>query len=53
VTEGQAYSISLGIFDPAGSLRKWFNNVATFAVTDGALTAPKVDTLTTELGCGT
>jgi hypothetical protein len=52
VTDGQAYSLTLGIFDPTGSLRKWFNNVATFAVTDGALTAPRVDTLTTELGCG-
>ena len=50
--EGPAYTVSLGIFDPSGSLRKWFNNLATFAITGGALTTPKVDTLTTELGCG-
>ena len=49
--EGPAYTVSLGIFDPAGSLRKWFNNVATFAIAGGALTTPRVDTLTTELGC--
>jgi len=50
--EGPAYTVSLGIFDPAGSLRKWFNAMATFAIASGALTTPKVDTLTTELGCG-
>jgi hypothetical protein len=49
---GTPYAISLGIFDRAGKLRKWFNNVATLAVVDGQLTTPKVDTLTTELGCG-
>jgi hypothetical protein len=49
---GPAYTVSLGIFDPAGSLRKWFNAMATFAIADGRLTTPKVDTLTTELGCG-
>jgi hypothetical protein len=51
VSEGPAYSVSLGIFDPGGSLRKWFNGVASFSVSDGALTTPQVDTLTTELGC--
>jgi hypothetical protein len=51
-TEGQAYLVSLGIFDPAGSLRKWFNNLSTFAIAGGSLTTPKVDTLTAELGCG-
>jgi hypothetical protein len=50
--EGRAYSISLAIFDPGGSLRKWFNNISIFAIAGGALTTPKVDTLTTELGCG-
>ena len=45
------YTISVGIFDRAGKLRKWFNNVATLAVMDGQLTTPKVDTLTSELGC--
>jgi hypothetical protein len=50
--EGPSYSISLGIFDPGGGLRKWFNNISTFAISGGALTTPKVDTLTTELGCG-
>jgi hypothetical protein len=49
---GTPYAISLGIFDRAGKLRKWFNNVATLAVVDGQVTTPKVDTLTTELGCG-
>jgi hypothetical protein len=50
--EGPSYSISLGIFDPGGSLRKWFNNIATFAIAGGALATPQVDTLTSELGCG-
>lgn len=50
--EGPAYTVSLGIFDPTGSLRKWFNNISTFAIAGGALTTPTVDTLTTELGCG-
>ena len=50
--EGPAYTVSLGIFDPSGSLRKWFNNISIFAIAGGALTTPKVDTLTTELGCG-
>ena len=49
--EGPAYTVSLGVFDPGGSLRKWFNTVATFALSAGALTTPKLDTLTTELGC--
>jgi len=49
--EGPAYTVSLGIFDPGGSLRKWFNNISTFAIVGGSLTTPKVDTLTTELGC--
>jgi hypothetical protein len=49
--EGQAYTVSLGIFDPSGAMRKWFNSVSTFAMSSGALTTPKVDTLTTELGC--
>ena len=47
-----AYTVSLGIFDPNGSLKKWFNTIATFAISGGALTTPHVDTLTTELGCG-
>jgi hypothetical protein len=51
-TEGPAYSLSLGIFDPAGTLRKWFNGISTFALANGTLTTPKVDTLTSELGCG-
>jgi len=50
--EGPAYTISLGIFDPGGALRKWFNTVGAFAIADGALSTPKLDTLTTELGCG-
>jgi hypothetical protein len=50
--EGPSYSISLGIFDPGGSLRKWFNDISTFAIAGGALTTPRLDTLTTELGCG-
>ncbi len=53
VAEGPAYTVSLGIFDPAGSMRKWFNSISTFAIASGSLTTtPKVDTLTTELGCG-
>jgi hypothetical protein len=51
VAEGPAYTVSLGIFDPSGALKKWFNTVGTFAVSGGALTTPQVDTLTTELGC--
>jgi len=51
-SEGPAYTVSLGIFDPGGTMRKWFNNLATFGIAAGALTTPKVDTLTTELGCG-
>jgi hypothetical protein len=49
--EGPAYSVSLGIFDPAGALHKWFNNLSTFAVAGAQLTTARVDTLTTELGC--
>jgi hypothetical protein len=53
IVEGPAYTVSLGIFDPAGSMRKWFNSISTFAIAGGGLnTTPKVDTLTTELGCG-
>ncbi len=48
---GRAYSISLGIFNRADALRKWFNNVATFALVEGALTTPRPDTLASELGC--
>jgi hypothetical protein len=34
-------------------MRKWFNSISTFAIASGSLTTtPKVDTLTTELGCG-
>jgi hypothetical protein len=51
-TAGPAYTVSLGVFDPSGSLKKWFNNVSTFAISDGALTTPQIDSLTTELGCG-
>jgi hypothetical protein len=43
--------ISLGIFDRAGALKKWFGNVATFAVQNGALVKPTIDPLATELGC--
>ena len=50
--EGPSYSLSLGIFDPVGTLHKWFSNLSTFAIADGALTAPHVDKLTNELGCG-
>jgi hypothetical protein len=50
--EGPAYTLSLGIFDPAGSLRKWFNSLATFAIQGGVLTTPQTDTLANELGCG-
>jgi hypothetical protein len=50
--EGVAYTVSLGIFDPSGTMRKWFNNVAAFAVSGGTLTTPQLDTLTSELGCG-
>jgi hypothetical protein len=49
--EGPSYSVSLGIFDPSGGMRKWFNNLSTFAISGGALTTPHVDTLTSELGC--
>jgi hypothetical protein len=52
MVEGPMYTVSLGIFDPAGSMRKWFNSISTFAIVGGSLTTPKVDTLTTELGCG-
>jgi hypothetical protein len=51
--EGPAYEVSLGIFDPAGALHKWFNSLSTFAIAGGALTTPQVNTLTNELGCGT
>lgn len=47
-----AYSVSLGIFNRADALRKWFGNVATFTVQNGLLAAPKIDTLAAELGCG-
>ena len=50
--EGRPYAVSLGIFNRADALRKWFDRVATFAVVDGALTTPHVDTLAAELGCG-
>jgi hypothetical protein len=50
--EGPSYTVSLGIFDPGGSLRKWFNTISTFAIVGGTLTTPNVDTLTAELGCG-
>jgi hypothetical protein len=49
--EGPAYTVSLAIFGTDGTLRKWFNNVATFAVSGASLTTPQVDTLTNELGC--
>jgi hypothetical protein len=49
----RSYTISLGIFDRAGTLKKWFGNVATFALQDGALIKPTIDTLATELGCKT
>jgi hypothetical protein len=50
--EGPAYMVSLGIFDPAGSLRKWFNGISSFTITSGTLSTPHVDKLTAELGCG-
>jgi hypothetical protein len=50
--DGPAYSVSLGIFDPAGDMRKWFNNLSTFALSGGTLSTPQVDKLTSELGCG-
>jgi hypothetical protein len=49
--EGHAYTVSLGLFDPSGSLRKWFNNVATIAIDGGSLSTPKIDPLVLELGC--
>jgi hypothetical protein len=52
VADARSYSISFGIFDRAGALQKWFGDVAAFAVQDGALAAPKVDVLASELGCG-
>jgi hypothetical protein len=52
MVEGPAYTVSLGIFDPGGAMRKWFNSISTFAIAGASLTIPKVDTLTTELGCG-
>jgi hypothetical protein len=52
VQPGTSYSVSLGIFNRADALRKWFGNVATFVVNDGALATPKIDTLAAELGCG-
>jgi hypothetical protein len=45
------YTISVGIFDRAGALKKWFGNVAAFAVQDGALVTPNIDKLVAELGC--
>ena len=51
VGEGTTYSLSLGIFDPAGALHKWFNDLSTFAIAGGALTTPHVDALANELGC--
>ena len=51
--EGPAYTVSLGIFDPSGALKKWFNNIGAFAISGGALTTPQLDTLTMELGCST
>jgi hypothetical protein len=50
-TEGGTYRVSLGIFDPSGSLHKWFDKLATFGISAGAITTPQVDTLTNELGC--
>jgi hypothetical protein len=52
VEDARSYAVSLGVFNRTGTLLKWFNNVATFAVRDGALTAPRIDTLASELGCG-
>jgi hypothetical protein len=52
IEAGKPYSVSLGLFSRNGGLLKWFNNLAAFAVADGAITTPQVDTLTTELGCG-
>ncbi len=52
IEPGTPYAISLAIFSRTGALRKWFNNVATFASIDGQIMTPKVDTLATELGCG-
>jgi hypothetical protein len=49
--DGPAYTVSLGIFDPSGGMRKWFNNIGAFAISGGALTTPQLDTLTSELGC--
>jgi hypothetical protein len=49
--ETRPYMISLGIFDRVGALKKWFGNVATFAVQNGALVKPTIDPLATELGC--
>jgi hypothetical protein len=52
VAPAHPYAISLGIFDRTGTLKKWFGNVSTFALQNGALVPPKVDTLASELGCG-
>jgi hypothetical protein len=51
VDDGTPYSISLGIFNRADVLRKWFDNMVAFAVSNGAITTPQVDTLAAELGC--
>src|SRR5262249_9122934 len=30
--EGGSYRVSLGVFDPGGSLHKWFDNLVTFGI---------------------
>lgn len=52
VGDTRPYSISLGIFNREGALRKWFGDVSKFALQDGAIVAPQIDTLVSELGCG-
>jgi hypothetical protein len=48
----QPYSISIGVFNREGALRKWFGEISSFSVSGGQLAAPNVDHLAAELGCG-
>ena len=51
VADARPYSISLGIFNREGALRKWFGDVNKFSLVAGALATPNIDRLASELGC--
>jgi hypothetical protein len=53
VEPGKPYSISIGLFNRTDTLRKWFGNITTFALQDGQIAKPQIDTLAGELGCTT